>query len=255
MSELHELLAVEDSLKKTSNKLAKETISTLGKDTLFKGAVRDLEMFDSNQAHLNTHEEQELTTTVDENIDYILPHIAKHWDCVLQKDATNQLAMSSVLIDGNVELTKDLPATFLLGLEGKLAEFRKVIEAIPTLAPGIKWIPDPNTKKGAFVTEVPQETFKSEKQMDYRIVVEPTQYHPAEIREVSTNPNIGKYTITTWSGMITPADKADRLNRLDKTLQAVKRARQRANKANVTKQTVAMDLLKYICYGDIPDNK
>lgn len=245
MAELHELLAVETSLQKVASKLSKESINTLSKNSLFTGMVRDLNMFDANQENLNTHEEQQLTTTVDENLDYILPHIAAFWDAVLQKDMTNLGAVADLEIDGKV-LATNVPATFLLGLEAKLSEFRKVLESIPTLAPGIKWEEDPDTKKGAFKTAIPEITFKTEKRMDYRIVVEPTEYHPADVREVSTVPSVGKYTTIRWSGMITPADKAERLTRLDRLLRAVKQARVRANKAKVVKGNIASTLFDYI---------
>lgn len=251
MSELHEILAVEQSLAKTSDKLCSESKRTLAKPTLFQGVIRDLTMFDQAMKHENTHEEQELTTTVDENLEYIFPHIKSYWDCVLMKDATNQIAKADIVIN-DVVLAENVPATFLLGMESKLASFRKVLEDIPTLAPGIKWTSDPDAKKGAFKTEVPTESFKTEKQIEFRIVTEPTQYHPAEIRELHKNANVGKYITQGWSGTLTPANKADKLNRLDTLLHAVKRARQRANKADIVKRELAMDLINYIYSGDLP---
>lgn len=246
MAKLHENLAVERSLEQTAKKLSTESIKTLGKDNLFKGALRKLTMFDENSEHLNTEEELKLTTTVDENIEYLAPHLAKWYDSIFQKDCTNQKARADVVVGGEV-IVKGVPATFLLTMETKLAELRKVYEAIPTLAPGTSWIKDEsNEKAGVFVTSSPVKQFKSEKTMDFRIVAEATQYHPADVREVSKNETVGEYLTTSWSGALTPVEKARRLDNLDQLLLAVRRARQRANDAELSKEKIGRALIDFI---------
>ena len=136
---LHETLAVETELGNIDKKLRAESINTFKKESLFQGQIRNLIMKADDQQHNNTTERQELTTTVDENLEYIFPHIARHWDVVAQKDATNQAATGDIIINGQTILA-GLPSTTLLGLETKLSELRKVFEAIPTLAPGVSWV-------------------------------------------------------------------------------------------------------------------
>ena len=46
--------------------------------------------------------------------------------------------------------------------------------------------------------------------------------------------------------MISPAEKSAILGRLDKLTRAVKKARQKANTAEVTKVTIGEELFKYI---------
>ena len=70
-TKLHEILAVETSKEKAANKLIKESLHTLGKESLFSGQVRRLEMFRKEDENSETTEYQELTSTVDENIDYL----------------------------------------------------------------------------------------------------------------------------------------------------------------------------------------
>lgn len=242
---LHEVLAVESTLNKAAEKLMTESVKTLGKENLFLGQMRTLAMFEAKEEHLNTKETVELTTTVDENLDYIVGPVSDYYDAVLQKDRTNQIAVADLTVDGTT-IGTNLPATFLLGLETKLGELRKVYDRIPTLAPGLNWaIDSDNEKAGVYKAEMPT-AFKTENAVDFRIVVEPTQFHPAEIRELSKITNVGKYTTYRWCGMVTPLEKAMRIKRIDKLLLAVKKARQRANSAEVVSGNIGKDIFAYI---------
>lgn len=248
MGKLHETLAVESSLAKTAQKLMEESKRTFSKKNLFLGGIRRLSMFDDSQSHLNTEEAQELTTTVDENLDYLMKPVAEYWDVVVTKDIGNQLATANLTVDGTL-IAENLPATFLLGLEQKLSDLRAVYDSIPTLEPGIPWAIDHTNEKPGVFTAPMVDSFKSEKTTDFRIVVEPTEHHPAQVRELSKDVNIGKYSGTRYCGMLTPVEKAARLTRIDMLLRAVKKARQRANDVDIPTQHVAEKLLDFINNG------
>ena len=247
MAQLHETLAVEKDLKNVSAKLIAESMRTLNKENLFSGGTKILEMFDDNLANLNTSEVQVIETTVDENLDFTLPHVAKFWDLTLQKDAANQNAKSDIVVAG-VTIASDVPSTFLLGLEEKLGSLRALYEKIPTLAPGIKWIADEsNAKNGVFITADDAVTFKTENVIDYEVIVEATEHHRAEIRESKKVKSIGKYSSSRTSGMFTPVEKARRIENLDTLLRAVRKARQRANKQSINKELqIGKQLLDFI---------
>jgi len=245
MSKLHETLAVEAELSNTEKKLRQESIKTLGKESLFQGQIRELTMFDEAQSFNNTTDRQELTSTVDENLEYIYPHIARYWDVVAQKDATNQAAIADVVINGETLLT-GISATTLLGLETKLSELRKVFEAIPTLAPGISWKEDEQNRAGVYVTEHTDKSFKTEKDMQFKEASPATKEHPAQVAQLQTTTNVGEYETTKWSGMYSPKRKAEVLDRLDKLRNAVKKARMRANNTDVVDIHIGDILLQYI---------
>ena len=248
MGQLHEILAVESSLGKASDKLLQESKKTLDKENLFTGMVRKLEMFDAEKSNLNTQDEMNLESTVDENLDYLIEPVSSYWDAVLQKDLTNQVATGDVVVDG-ITIASNVPATFLLGLESKLGELRKVYERIHTLPPGYKWDSDTNfAKPGVYVTKE-TDTFKTEKIIDFVTVAEATEHHPAQVRDVAKTVNVGKYDTTRWSGLLTPLDKAMRLKRIDKLIHAVKKARQRANKAEIVSANIGNELFNYINKG------
>jgi len=251
-TKLHEILAVETALEKTARKLCDESIKTFGKDNLFKGATKALKMFDEADDNLETTEVLKLTTTVDENLDYLIKPVAKYWDTVLAKELANSEAKADVVLEDGTVLAKDMPATFLLGMEAKLSKLRAVYEAIPTLEPGIKWIPDANEKEGVFMNARDIETFKTKKSMEFLVAYEATKEHPAQIRELENTTSIGKYLTTTQSGKLPPVVKAHRIARVDEALLAFKKARMRANQQNVNLTVnVGVDILNFINDGKV----
>jgi hypothetical protein len=246
MPALHEVLAVERDLENVSKKLRTESIKTLGKESLFNGQVRTLTMFDEAQAMSNSIEHQELTTTVNENLEYLVDKIAEYWDVVATKDATNQNAVADIIIDGQV-LVSDVPVNTLLGLEQKLGELRAVYEAIKTLPPGIKWIADTQSEKpGVFVSVHPEVSFKTEQTIKGIELSPATKEHPAQVQSTKVVTNIGKYEITRQCGMMTPLGKAEKIERLDILLRAVKKARMRANSVEVKDFKLGHTLLGFI---------
>lgn len=248
MTKLHEILAVEGSKEKVAGKLVLESLRTMGKENLFSGQVRRLVMLDTNDAYLNTEERQSLTSTVDENLEYLVDPIAGYWDVVLQKDAANQEAKADIVIGDNI-LATGLPATFLLGLETKLANLRKLYETLPTLAPGIHWDVDEQERDGVFKTRHDVVSFKTEKDMEFKEASPATDHHPAQVAQLERTRNVGTFTVTKWSGMLTPLNKAQRLARLDQLLNAVKQARQRANSVKVEPTNVSKAFLDFINHG------
>lgn len=247
MAKLHELLAVEGTLGKVSGKLLLESMRTFAKENLFGGMHKRITLYADADKHLEEGEEQhiKLATTVDENLDYLINPVSQYLDAVLQKDCTNQIAKADIVINGTV-IASNIPATFLLGLETRLTEIRKVYEAIPTLAPGISWVPDSTQRDGVFKAEHDIKAFKTATDMDYKVAYEATEQHPAQIKDVKRTVNIGMYATTKWSGAVTPHEKAARLTRFDQLLQAVKEARQRANCATVVSSSIGQSLFSFI---------
>ena len=133
-------------------------------------------------------------------------------------------------------------------METKLGNLRKLYEAIPTLAPGITWDVDEQERAGVFKARNDVISFKTEKDMEFKEASPATKEHPAQIAKMERTHNTGTFTLTKWSGLLTPLDKANRLARLDKMLIAVKQARQRANGVKVENAAVGAFILGYINY-------
>lgn len=252
MGKLHEVLAVESSQEKTANNMMQESMKSLDKDSLFNGRVRRLKMFREEDRLSETEEHQEVTTTVDENLEYLSRYVAQYWDTVLSKDDANTQAASNLMVDGFCVL-EGVPATFLLGLENKLVKLRAVYEKIPTLPPGRSWlIDDAAAKRGVFVDTNSADQLKTRKDPEFRVVYEATENHPAQIVQVERNVDVGRYTETNWCAKLTPQDKADRLARITNLIQEVKRARTRANSIEIAeRRKVGEKLFRYINTGEM----
>lgn len=245
MGKLHELLAVESDKRKTSERLVAESIKTFKKENLFTGTVKRTEMFDDDAVKV-PDEVLKLETTVNENLDYSLTELVKYWDVVAQKDATNSGAKADVIIDGHV-LLRNVPSTTLLGMEKKLNDLRNLFNSIPTLPPGIDWqIDNTHALQNVFKSTINTETFKTQKDTEYREMSPATEQHPAQMDKVGVIKTIGRFTTVRWSGMVTPHKKAKMITNLESVLTAFKKARQRANEQDTVDIKIGESIVDFI---------
>lgn len=247
-AQLHELLAVEGDLKGEKNRIKDEVATVFGKKpNLFLGAIRTLEMFDEarKEEEAAGTERQEITTTVPKKLKYISGAFARFWDARLQKETANQGARADIVID-DVVFAKNIPVTFLLGMEDELKQLRVVYDEIPTLQPGVEWVKDSQKGAGYWKALHPSSKHKTEKMVQSKIIVPASKEHPAQIREWTEDRPVGRYVTENWSGMISPAEKSIVLSKLDALLRACKKARQRANNQEVKKIAIGKQIFDFI---------
>ena len=244
-SKLHEVLAVEADLEGKAKVIITETKKVFSeKPALFTGYHKSYHPLVEGGIQL-PEENQSLTTTVDDKLQYLAKSVAAWLDVVAQKEATNQVAKADLVV-GELTLAANVPATLLLGLESRLKQVRVVYEGIPTLTMGADWQSDEAKGKNVFSMVHPEETIKTAKVPKSKVLYEATKEHPAQIKEWTEDEAVGRWTKRSWSGMITPARKAVLLERIDVLLRAVKTARQRANNTEVVKTNVGKVLLDFI---------
>jgi len=245
-AQLHELLAVEGDLKGKCEMVLNEAKVTFAKKPhLFTGELKVYEPFDEKDKNTATTEKTVVDTTVAEKLAYVGKSVINYLDAFVQKEATNQDAKADVVISGT-SILKDVPATALLGLESKIKKIRETFEMIPTLAPGLIWVNDDSGKVGVFRTSEPSIKFKTKKVPQHKILYEATDKHRAEIEKWDEDTKVGRIETTSYSGMVSPADKAALLERIDKLIQAVKKARQKANKAIIQDVHIGKTIMEYI---------
>jgi len=248
MAQLHELLAVEGDLKGQRDKIKDETINTFTKKANhFLGGLRTLKMFgvERENEEAGGMERQEIVTTVPEKLKHMTKSFSRFWDAKLQKEATNQEAKADIIIDGK-KFIESIPVTFLLSMEEELRQLRKVYDTIPTLQPGVEWVNDQQKGEYYWKTANPITKNKTEKTIEYKIIVPATKEHPAQVKELSQDKPVGVYSTESYSGMLSPAQKSIMIGKLDTLLRAVKKARQRANNQLVEKRTIGEQIFSYI---------
>jgi len=252
-AQLHELLAALGDLDARSSKAQKEGIETFSKRVNhFLGSHKVLRSFREEDKNLEESAEQHqaLTTTVGAKLRYIEKPVAAWLDAFLQKEATNQTAKADLVVDGKV-LATGLPAPFYLGLEKELKQIRSLFESIPTLQPGIQWVEDKTTtaadnSKGVWRVAHPVRKLKTKQTVAHKILVPATDHHPAQIEKWTEQEPVGEFIEEVFSGMVTPAEKSRLLNNVTKLITAAKRARMRANKAEVVKLAIGKALFEYM---------
>lgn len=245
---LHEHLAIESDLKNKSNAITEETVVTFNKKAdHFLGVLRTLKMVSVDREHEEAAGEvrKDLVTTVDDKLKYTWESIAPYFDGLLTKEKANQSAMADLVVNGEV-IAKDIPATFLLGMEERLKAVRALYDAVPTQQPGISWVPDPTKGPGVFRAEHPERVQKTEKDFQFRELSKATDKFPAQIEKWEASKVVGTYTTEKWTSMWTPAEKSLRLGRVDELLKAVKQARQRANAIDVVELEIGEKFRQFI---------
>lgn len=234
-TKLHELLAVENGLAETANRISKEVAKTLEtKQSLFAGLHKAHTIFDDQQQHLvQAPEIKEVESTVDEQLSFLSTHLAAYYDVSLQKEEANQRAFADIVIDGVIIVPK-VPSIVLLAMEKKLLALSAVYNVIPTLDSAKAWEIDPNySKPFVYRTKYTTERQQTQTTKDWIEVSPATKEHKAQVAQQDTTKVVGKFTITEFSGATTSLDKANKLQRLTALLRAVKAARQRANDVEV----------------------
>lgn len=248
MSKLHELLAVEGDLDGNVVKVTEEAVVTFSKRAdHFSKSERSYLPTAENEPEQPT-EYHDITTTVGEKLSYVLESWVKYLDANCQKEATNQVAKADIIIDGNV-LVSGLPATALLSFENKFKKLRAMFEVIPTWAPGTEWGLDTSIsteERKIYKAKHPEQKNRSVKTFAHKVLVPPSDKHPAQIEKWEEQVVVGRYTKDIWTGTISVSEKSEYLRRLDILIREIKKARQRANEAEIIKINVAESLINYV---------
>ena len=106
---------------------------------------------------------------------------------------------------------------------------------LPVLDPAKEWLAGDGLGVWA---AAPVETTKSKKITEPYVVVPATKEHPAQTAERSTDVIEGTWKNQDFSGELTMARKQQLLDRIDKFIEEVKKARERANTTEVIDRKV-----------------
>lgn len=247
-NKLHQLLAVEPDLRAQAMKLLNEAKGDTFKKKAdhFDGFSRTYEPFEVAEGENPTRvagEYKEIVTTVDEKLAFVQRALVKSIDAQISKEETNASgdAMAELVVGDQAFM---LSATSLLQLEKDLTQVRDMYNSIPTLDPVYRW-EDASGRAGVRQTPV-QETFRTEKTPKVITLAQPTKEHPAQVQMVMHDKQTGVYKTVYQSGKLTPREKAERMARIDSLLRTVKKARAKANQAEVHNIKLGEVLFKYI---------
>jgi hypothetical protein len=248
MSKLHELLAVHGSLSGQASKVRQELMVTFNKKrNLFEGRMKSFTPNEEVAGAIAIEEQQDVQSTIAREIEWVSKHLAKAVDIAYQVDTANTIAKADVVTEEDEIVAKDVPATTLLQLEKRVAEWKDLIVAIPTLDPAKGFQPDESSGKGFWKA---REVTKMRTRKDKKplVLYDATDKHPAQTQVLDVDTVVGKILEQEWSGLITPTLKADLLDRVETLYRAITKARSKANEQDVdTKdKKIGADLLEYV---------
>lgn len=242
---LHQLLALEGSVRAAASSIRDKTNHLLKKKDLFSGMNRVYRPFNDDDVKYpdDSKRVQVRSETV---IHDFVNAFSDMWNLSFQRDVTNCDAKADVVVDGHVIISK-APVTFLLALEKQLEDFRTVLNNWPTLDEVYDWEKD--DKIGLYKTK-PMNTIKTDKRKTPIVCVEATKEHPAQYEMDTKDVPVGTWENVQLSGALPRTEIENRLYRLNSLHKAVKVAREEANQAEVKESAdIGKNVFNYILGG------
>lgn len=233
MTKLNQLLAIERGVASTAQRTLTDAYQLAQRATIFTGLSRVYTPKDDDGDRLPS-ESTKVQQTVTSLVRSVTPRLSAWLNVEWEKDFANTLAKADVVVDGTI-LVADAPVTYLLWLEKRLTDLRTFVEKWPTLDPAEVWAAEPIT--GLYATPA-QETTRSQKQLRALVKYDATDKHPAQTETYTVDVPVGTWATTKLSGAVAQSDKNAALDRVDKVLAAVRRAREAANAIDVPADAV-----------------
>lgn len=247
MAKLHELLAVDNNLEGQSTKCRNELMATFDKKRHLFGSKKVTFTSVDEGAQPVTEEQSDIQSTVRKELDWLSGILAKSIDTSHLIAIANTSAKADIVTEDGLTIAKDVPATSLLELEKRVAEIKAVVSTIPTLDPAKGFSLDPAAGDGIFKAREVKKS-RTKKKMVPVVLYPATKEHQAQVKEVTEDVVIGTILEQEWSSLITPAQKADMLDRCEILLRAIKKARSRANdfELDATGNKIGAALLNFV---------
>jgi hypothetical protein len=241
---LHEIVAVVRGRKADAQKFVTGGYHELQKPDLFDGMVRTYRPFEDEKSGGETQPTE--TKNVQRVLLKVVGDARARWtdlfDGVATMDAGNQLAKGDVEVDGAV-LAAGVPVTTLLFLQQQLTHVKTFLEALPVPDPAERWVYDPALDVLVSAEAVTNRTQKLQQAL---VVVPGTDKHAGQGQVITKDVAVGQYTTVKHTTRV-PADcKAEALARVDKLLDAVKTARERANAIEVDKVRIGAAVMDHV---------
>lgn len=182
----------------------------------------------------------ELLTRVNESL-------TKMFNVKFSREEGNCNAKADVKVDGDTLLT-DVPVGYLMFLEAQLTKIVELIDDIPTLNPADDWSDSaPGLRDGVWQS-AERTTAVPKRVPQVQVLYDATKEHPAQVRPYETEVTVGWWTTVKYSGQMDPKRQQEMRARAIKVQEAVRKAREQANRLETTNRDAA-PLLAYIFGG------
>jgi hypothetical protein len=247
MGRLSAIVAVEKGVKSRVHAAITELYKLAQKPALFDGMTRRFVPKTSDDS-----EQPVQNTVVQKNArDMVASFETLTTELMLveaRKDWTNCAAKGTVKLGGSTVI-EGAPVSYLLFLEKLLTEMRTFASALPTLDESEVWSFD---EQSGLMRAAPTQTHQTKKAQRPIVLYDATQVHPAQTQLITEDIVVGHWHQEKRSGAISRPEREALVDRIDKTLIAVKVAREDANAfEEVLTPDVTKGLFDYIIRGTI----
>lgn len=233
---LHELLAVEGSIKGQATKVRGELSGTFEKKRHLFGGVTKTFTPKGEGEEGSVEVESSIQSTVPKELRWIGTFLGKAMDSGYQICEANTIARADVVLEDGMVFLAGLPATALLELEKRMAELQEFLLKIPTLDPAKGFEIDLTQSADGDVFKAREVVRVNTKKLQKPLTLAPaTDKHAAQVQLITEDVAVGKTLHQEWSGMITPARKGEMIARCEELARAIKQARSKANDTEVSK--------------------
>lgn len=211
---------------------------------LYDGQVRSYQPVNDDEAERLPDE----ATRVQQNGTALLAEarasFARLLDAEAMRDYTNlsTQARADIVIDGTTVL-QNVPAIYCLALEKQLTDLRTFVAKLPTLDPAFDWDFDPNAD--IYRTKQVQTT-RTKKVLRNHVKSEATEKHPAQVEVFTEDVKVGTWNTVKQSAAFPASRVREMVERIDRTIQAVRVAREEANGAEVVEANIGNPLMVWI---------
>lgn len=244
MTKLNQIIALEKGVKATTERVVTNAYHKFQKPDLFTGLTKDYQPL-AEDDFVYPSESRKIVAKVPLLISEFQTAWERLFDLTFTKDATNQEARADIVIGKDVLVT-GVPVSTLIFLEKRLVELFTIVSKMPVtdVAKDWSWDAEQQVWRAS-----PVKTLRNKKVEDIVVVVPPTDKHPAQTAKIVRDLPEGHWTTQELSGAISPQQRDAYLARVTQLTEAVKRAREQANMADVTDRNMGNALLNFVFAG------
>jgi len=243
---LHQLIAVQRGIDEETAKVlgtVKHLLAIGGEQDPLTGISRTYQPKEEGGEELPA-QSRRVQITAAELIARVATSLTKMFDVKFTREEGNCNARADVTVDGQTLLT-NVPVGYLMFLEAQVGKIVELIDEIPTLNPADNWS-DTATglREGVWASDA-RKTAVPRRVPQVQVLYDATKEHPAQVRPYETEVTVGWWTTTKYSGQMDPKVQQDMRARAVKVQEAVRKAREQANRLETTTRSAA-PLLDYI---------
>ncbi len=252
---LHQLIAVQRGVDEETAKTlgaVKHLLAVGGDQDPLTGLSRVYEARSDDPAEALPAQSRRVQITAAELTGRAASALDRLFNLKFTREEGNCNARADVIVDGHVLLT-GVPVGFLMFLEAQVGQIVGLIDQIPTLNPADDWSDTaPGLREGVWAS-APRKTAVSKRLPQVQVlspaqVIDGQKFDP-QVRPYETEVTVGWWTTVKYSGQMDPKVQQDMRARAVKVQDALRKAREAANRLEVTDSN-ATPLLEYV-FGDV----